>query len=163
MNDASICACGAHGFVRIGYAAVALFDADRLAEIKARTWHLAAKDGIAYARASVQRKSVYMHRLLAGATSVDLIDHADRDGINNLSVNLRLATIAQNNANAKLRVDNLSGAKGVSWCKQYGKWRTVIGIKGKKKSLGRFDDLGEAKLAYQEAAKAIFGQFARME
>lgn len=52
---------------------------------------------------------------------------------------------------AKKSSRNTSGHKGVSWEKRSGKWHAYIGIKGKNKHLGYFDDLEDAVKARKEA------------
>ena len=50
----------------------------------------------------------------------------------------------------KLRSNNTSGYRGVSWYKNKQKWRTSIHSFGKRISLGYFEDKIEAALAYDE-------------
>ncbi|MCZ3125853.1 AP2 domain-containing protein, partial [Acinetobacter baumannii] len=64
-----------------------------------------------------------------------------------------------NQANAKMRHDNASGVKGVSWHKAKGKWRATITHNGKSKHLGLFDSLDEAKRVRQQAAYEVFGDY----
>lgn len=106
--------------------------------------------------------SHYSHRLawlFEHGDAPPLLDHRNRNkgasGINNL----RPATPTQNAYNRKVRKDNSSGIKGVSWFKPAGKWRAVIRVGGKNKHLGLFDDVEAAKSAYDEAAKELHGEF----
>jgi hypothetical protein len=89
-----------------------------------------------------------------------LIDHANGIRTDNRLANLREATPTQNCMNAAMRKDNLSGAKGVSWHPQSGKWRASIKVDGRRKSLGLHGDIASAAEAYTVAAKANFGEFA---
>lgn len=91
-----------------------------------------------------------------------LVDHIDGNPHNNRRQNLRLATARQNQCNQKIRSDNTSGAKGVSWCKNRQKWQAGIYINGKRKALGRFDTKEEAFSAYKQAALLFHGAFARL-
>ena len=90
------------------------------------------------------------------------IDHKDRDGINNRWCNLRPSTSAQNKINSKLRSDNTSGMKGVSWSGQRQKWRARIHVNGHEKHLGFFHDLIAAGAAYDAAAVVHYGEFANL-
>lgn len=89
------------------------------------------------------------------------IDHVDGDRANNRLSNLREATNAENQRNARRRVDNTSGAKGVTWHKQHEKWNARIFLGGAHRSLGLFADKGAAIAAYEAAASQHFKEFAR--
>ena len=90
------------------------------------------------------------------------LDHKDGDSLNNRIKNLRPASMSQNLQNAKRRIDNKSGYKGVSFDAFTGKWVARIRIpNGKYKNLGRFSNPKIAHAAYVAEAKNIFGEFAR--
>lgn len=95
--------------------------------------------------------------LMTGQQPPDTIDHVDGDGGNNRWSNLREATAAQNGANRRSNRDLHS--KGVHHFK--GRWQAYIKIDGKKRHLGCFGSEPEARAAYQRAAIAAFGEFAR--
>lgn len=90
------------------------------------------------------------------------IDHKDSDPSNDDGKNLRLATPSQNLANTGLFAHNTSGFKGVSWDRRRSKWRAYIKVKGRTKSLGNHSSIEAAAEAYRVAAKAEFGEFARV-
>lgn len=101
-----------------------------------------------------------LQRFLTGGESDD-VDHANGDGLNNRRYNLRPCSRAQNQANAQRSSRNTSGYKGVSWHKGGGSWRAYIRIRGRLKSLGSFSDPVDAAKAYDTAAVAEHGIFAR--
>lgn len=105
------------------------------------------------------RRPVFMHRHILGVTdrAID-VDHIDRNGLNNQKSNLRICTRSFNNANAKIPKDNTSGYKGVYFDKSRGLWHARIS----KIFLGRFKDKIDAAKAYNEAAKTLWGDFARI-
>jgi len=80
----------------------------------------------------------------------EFIDHIDNDRLNNRIKNLRAATKSQNNQNAKIRKDNTSGIKGVSWHKRVKKWVALCQTNGKQKHLGSFDTIEEAEKVIKE-------------
>jgi len=96
-------------------------------------------------------------------TADDEIDHIDGDRMNNRIENLRKATRAQNQWNAKVRKDNTSGFKGVSWHKRQKAWAANISINGKVKFLGAFNTPEEAHAVYTARAKELRGEFARVK
>jgi hypothetical protein len=89
------------------------------------------------------------------------LDHRDNNRSNNRISNLRLATPTQNSANAKRRIDNATGFKGVSICRATGRYRARIMVAGKQLHVGRFDTREAAHDAYMAKARECFGDFAR--
>lgn len=102
-----------------------------------------------------------MHRLILGATKGFEVDHIDGNGFNNRRANLRIATTAQNQWNVGPNALNTSGRKGVSFDRTRQKWIASIRFSGGRKQLGRFDTLEQAAEAYEAAAIALHGDFAR--
>ena len=89
------------------------------------------------------------------------IDHINGNVQDNRIENLRLATYAENQWNAKTRVDNKSGVKGVCWHKATKKWRVEIKKNKKLIGLGVYSSLEEATKVITEARKRLHGEFAR--
>lgn len=102
-----------------------------------------------------------MHRMVVGAQGGESVDHIDGNGLNNSRSNLRLVTQSQNNMNQRVREDNTSGHKGISWCPDREKYQVYINIDRKRKSLGRYKTLEEAIYVRDQAAKAHYGEYAR--
>jgi len=149
---------------------VALVDDEDFERVSAYKWSVntvTKKDGsvITYAKRNARRdvgeKIWCMHRLILGVTDPKVeVDHEDHDGLNNQRYNLRVASGSQNQHNARIRSDNTSGFKGVSWHKQHKKWITRIQVEGKMLHVGLFTDLLEAACAYDMAAIKHHGEFA---
>lgn len=89
-----------------------------------------------------------------------VIDHHNRNTLDDCIDNLRLATGQQNQANRKKSKSNKSGYKGVSWDAARGKWVAQIRLGARNKFLGNFTDPREAHQAYCKAATQAFGEFA---
>jgi hypothetical protein len=89
-----------------------------------------------------------------------LVDHKDGDGLNNQRSNLRICTPKENGYNRKINKNNKSGFKGVRNNKN--RWEVKIIKDGKYYHLGRFKDLLEAAKVYNDAAKKLFGEFAKL-
>lgn len=124
-------------------------------------WRAVKSKKTYYAVTKINAKHVRMHRLIMGVTDQNiLIDHEDRNGLNNQDENLRIATNSQNCMNRGLRKDNTSGYKGVAWHKNVKKWTVCVTKNGKQNYIGQFDSKEEAVLAYNEAAIKIHGEFA---
>jgi len=94
------------------------------------------------------------HRLIWLWHGFDLtgeIDHIDGNSLNNKIENLRLASHSENMRNAKLRSDNKSGVKGISWCKSKRKWKAQLWFGDKQQYLGRYESLDAAKQIIEAA------------
>lgn len=89
------------------------------------------------------------------------IDHKDGNPSNNKVENLREANSSQNNYNQKIRKNNTSGVKGVTWDKNRQKWHVQVICNKKPVFQCRFDDLELAELVAQEARDKYHGKFAR--
>jgi hypothetical protein len=105
-----------------------------------------------------RRTEVRMHNLILGAAGVD---HRNGDGLDNQRHNLREADQGRNNQNARKRAGTSSRYKGVHKDRRTGKWVAQITIGGRRRHLGVFTEETAAALAYDEAARELFGEFAR--
>ena len=110
-----------------------------------------------------KRRTVLMHREIMGVTGRVEIDHVDGNALNNRRKNLRAATSQQNKfAHRRKAAGVTSRFRGVSWDSKNEKWSASIKINNKSKRLGRFDAEEEAALAYRDAAKALFKEYAQI-
>jgi hypothetical protein len=91
----------------------------------------------------------------------DFIDHKDGDAFNLRWSNIRAATNGQNLQNAKLRKDNRSGVKGVSWDVSHQKWKAVISVNKQQFRLGRFSTVEEAEAVIARKRHELHGEFSR--
>lgn len=108
-----------------------------------------------------RKVEVKMHRLLMAAPAHLLVDHRDRNGLNNRRGNLRLATSAQNARNAGVNKNSLTGIRGVGWVARDSKWRARISCNGQSHLLGHFNCITAARLAYARASVKMHGEFGR--
>jgi hypothetical protein len=108
-------------------------------------------------------RSLGLHRLVMGEPEGKMVDHRNGNKLDNRKAFLRPATHAENMRNARIRDDNTSGHKGVTWSKRAQKWHAKIQHEGKSLHLGLFTDMEEAAKAYREAALKYHGEFARTE
>lgn len=96
-----------------------------------------------------------------GVWPTGIIDHANRDQMDNRIKNLRDTNQTMNNANQKRRSDNTSGFKGVSWNASKQKWHAYLTKDRKRIHLGYFESPVFAHYAYIAAANREFGEYAR--
>lgn len=117
--------------------------------------------GKGYAIGTKNRKTVYMHILIARKMGLlGEIDHENTDSLDNREENLREASSSNNSMNRGMSSRNTSGYKGVSWHKINKKYVAYIRVNEKSLFLGYYDDPKEAHEAYKKAAVEHFGEFA---
>lgn len=87
-----------------------------------------------------------------------LIDHINRNTLDNRRKNLRICNYLENSRNRSKSINNKSGYKGV--IKIGNKWFANIVNKYKHYSLGYFQTPIEAAKAYDKKAKKLHGEFA---
>ena len=135
--------------------AVAKIDDEDWARIVQNKWCLCGKYAI---RRTGPRpgRVVYMHHEILGRQCI--IDHINRDPLDNQKANLRIADKTLNSQNRGLQSNNTSGYKGVSWCQN--RWQAYIKINGKKICLGSFLTSERAAEEYNKKASLHFGEYA---
>lgn len=137
----------------IEYALVSSSDEDKVQKLK---WYMSPakknRNG-RYAYTTIQRAPVSLHAFLMGRGEKGrIIDHINRNGLDNTRGNLRFVTVGQNNQNQNLRGGS-SMYRGVSWSKVSSKWHAKCG----KKHAGYYEDEEDCARAYDQAAISIFG------
>jgi hypothetical protein len=111
-----------------------------------------------YAARWSSKKLVFLHHAVVGKKAT--VDHRNHNTLDCRNKNLRICDNSQNSMNRRMRSDNTSGFKGVSFCKRRHKWHAQIKILGKKKSLGYFKRASHAAKVYDKEAAKLFGEFA---
>lgn len=107
--------------------------------------------------------SIFLHHMISGTTS--LVDHKNRNTLDDRRCNLRAATHVQNCWNSSKKPNTTSRFKGVCWDKKMQKWKAYINkepVNGKKRTrhLGYWDSESSAASAFNLAAKEKYGEFA---
>lgn len=141
--------------------ASALIDEEDMPLIAGLSWSSQRTSSGIYAKSWFDGGNVYMHRWILRIPRGDrrIVDHINGDTLDNRKSNLR---ITDKYGNARNRRPNLMRAgskyKGVSWSKS--RWVAKIRHMGRHIHLGRFQCETDAALAYDRAARDLFGEFA---
>lgn len=140
---------------------VALVDDQDFDYLSQYTWSASRSGNYIYPVTTVTRSGYNttrpMHRFLVDAP---LVDHANRDGLDNRRANLRACTKQQNARNSRPRADGTSQYKGVYWLGSRERWVARITIDYKSHWIGSYKSETDAALAYNHAAEEFFGEFA---
>lgn len=123
------------------------------------TWSVG--DG-GYPQARVYGKTTRMHKLLLSSSRECPVDHINMNKLDNQKANLRNVSLRQNAINRGKQVNNKSGFKGVYWRVDKRMWQAGIHVYGKTFYLGIFKNILDAAYAYDNAARRVFGEFARL-
>jgi hypothetical protein len=86
-------------------------DTEDLPIVSQCSWHIKPHGLTCYAKGKVGGKNISMHRLVKGYNGPLVIDHADRNGLNNMKSNLRICTVKDNSENSLPVIEK--------WYKQY--------------------------------------------
>lgn len=105
------------------------------------------------------KTTINMARLIMNTPKGMFTDHINGDTLDNRRCNLRICNRTENGRNRKKHKNCKSRYKGVYL--EGRKWRAQIRIDKKLKNIGTFFSEKEAALAYNEAAKKYFGEFAK--
>lgn len=114
-----------------------------------------------YARiGSEKMHRIIMSRIINGNISKELVvDHINRNRLDNRRCNLRLATKQENSINVGKHRGS-SRFMGVSWKASRKKWCAQIKLNGKVKHLGLFEKEEDAAIMYNKHAIKLHKEFA---
>lgn len=137
-----------------------LIDPEDLTEHAFKTAHVIKRDNIVHV--SFGSKGIGLHRLILGDKEGFIIDHENRNSLDNRRLNLRHVTYQGNSRNMSKHYDGSGEYKGVGWHNQRNCWRAYIWDGTKQIALGLFKDPKLAALAYNRAAIRLFGEYASL-
>lgn len=153
--------------LRLGEGAPVLLDDEDLSKVRGHTWFPLTFHGTTYAVANIRgadgtRRQQRMHQLLLGAGPADIVDHRNRNGLDNRRHNLRLVSSVTSNRNRRGCTHASPEFKGVSWCAQTERWKATIrctaGGSVRTVTIGRFVEETKAASAYDLFAIRYWGE-----
>lgn len=113
-----------------------------------------------YCMSSINGKITNIQRFIMKPPEDKIIDHIDNNRLNNVKENLRIVDHTVNNHNRVKKANATSQYFGVS---RFGdKWRSEIRKNNIKYNIGKFDTELEAAKAYNQKAKELYGDQAKI-
>jgi hypothetical protein len=122
------------------------------------SWHL---HGL-YAVRHEKGKRIYLHRAIMQPPQGMVVDHKNRNKLDNTRENLLVCTQQENCHNRSKQNGALSRFRGVSYNSSSRKWVARITFEGKRLSLGYFVEEVEAARAYDRKAVELLGESAKL-
>lgn len=153
------------GEIGVGYTSnnkIFYFDKEDFDLIKGFTW-CQNSDGYIVAWNIKDKRFIYMHRLITGASQNYVVDHIFHKKNDNRKEFLRVCKHQENIMNSQIQINNTSGCTGVKWNSQINKWTASIMIDRKGIYLGSFKLFEDAVKARIEAENKYFKEYARKE
>jgi hypothetical protein len=134
--------------------ATTVFDVADVAKVCAfeHRWSAAWHNNKQYrALVTVDGAMVILSRFLLDAPDGLMVDHVNRDTLDNRRLNLRLATHTENMQNKGLQRRSGTGVKNVSWNDQTRDYVVRVSVNKQTIRVGRFATLAEADAAARHA------------
>lgn len=143
---------------------IALIDNEDYRKVSCYSWYL-HKGG--YAARTIKKNGktilIFLHHFITDTDSKYIVDHVNGNRLDNRKLNLRVVTAQQNAFNRARNKNKVSSIyKGVFWDKEKSLWLSLIKLNGKSRHLGYFKSEVDAACAYNEKAKELFGEYARL-
>jgi hypothetical protein len=138
----------------------ALIDTEDIPLVEGYKWHITT-DG--YVKTASKRNDThFMHHLIIGKPENGYeTDHINADTLDNRKSNLRVVTRSQNEHNTRSKQGSSSQYKGVTLVRA-NRWKATIRMSGVKSRAKYFASEIEAAQQYDEWAKELFGEHARL-
>lgn len=133
-------------------------DVEDLDTVLCRSWYISNRGYVASSK--THGGVVYLHKLLVNAKDNEIVDHIDRNKLNNRKENLRACTLRENRFNKSKRSDNTSGFTGVAWNQRAKMWQSYIAKDHKMIHLGSYKSYADAVWARYNAEVKHFGTYA---
>jgi hypothetical protein len=132
---------------------VAIVDDDDFVRLNKERWCIS----MGYAVRRSGGKIIKMHQIVIGSGGRQVVDHINRNKLDNRKSNLRIANHSINSINRNNPKNNTSGRKGVCWDKRKNRWKAYIKLNQVMKNLGRFKNKNDAINARISAEKKYHG------
>jgi HNH endonuclease len=108
----------------------------------------------------IDGRRVKMHNLVTRNKTSNIVDHKNRDSLDNRLENLRICTPQLNGINHGININNKTGYKGVSLHKGTKNKIMQMTVNGKRTHIGSFVSASHAALAHDLWTIDVYGEYA---
>lgn len=142
----------------------AIVDANNYEYLNSRTWYMCDGYASTFVKVDGKYKTIKMHRVIMGEPEGFVIDHINRNTLDNRIENLRVCSVQQNSMNKrKISKPCTSKYKGVTYRGNKNcPWEGYIYLDNVGKYIGSFTTEVAAANAYNHYAKIYHGEFAKL-
>jgi hypothetical protein len=105
-----------------------------------------------------KQHKIYLHRIVSNAPNDKIVDHIDKNTLNNQKNNLRICSQVENQQNRKKSKNNTSGYNGIYWHKIGKKWMAYITYQGKRIHCGLHDNIEQALKARKDTELKLWNK-----
>ena len=134
------------------------FDLDDYSKIKDYCWCVGSKGSII--TNDENGNTLLLHRVILDIDDLNIqIDHIKHRRYDNRKSQLRIVDNGKNQMNTRIRADNTSGYKGISWNKNLNKWYAYINVNKKRIHLGFYSEFNDAVAARKSAEEKYHGEY----
>ena len=116
-----------------------------------------------YVMSRINKKLFLLHRFLLKPKRGELVDHINRDRMDNRMCNLRIVDNNLNNFNKGKQSSNTSGYVGVSWNDEKNKWLSRICVNNNTYFLGYFTNIEDAIKSRHNGELKYYGELRNSE
>ncbi len=151
---------------------ITLVDDDDYIRFGHLKWHILKGRNTNYAVHNIilpngKQGLMLLHREIMNAKKGDMVDHKDRNGLNNQKDNLRFCNQSQNSANmvsswGTSKYLGVFKATHIKNGKEYSYWKAKINSNGIVYRLGSFPTEKDAAIGYNKKAIELHGEFANL-
>lgn len=135
-----------------------IVDIEDLEKCKAHKWHITSY-GYGLSRYAGRIHNFILDREPSRKV---VVDHINRNKLDNRRSNLRVCTALDNCCNTNMSTRNTSGYRGVMRSNNGKRWVAEIVKQGKKIRIGTYGTKREAAIAYNKVAVQLNGEFAQL-
>ena len=139
---------------------VVSIDLEYYDSVKQYNWNI---DNDEYVIGYVEGRMVKLHRFITNCPNDKVVDHIDRNKLNNCKSNLRICDIGDNNKNHPKHKHNKSGYKNIYRVKDKNLWKVSIRANGKEYfKYFNLNDLEQAVAWRNKVLREVHGEYANL-
>lgn len=136
------------------YSATSIIDTEDIDIAKQYNWHINKGGYVTYKSDTMGH--IFLHRLVTKCEEDKIVDHINRNPLDNRKENLRICTQTENMQNKSIQSNNKSGHAGVFYYDKINKWGSRITVNKKNINLGYFESIEDAIKIRKEAEERYF-------